>query len=124
MWRQSLQIASDEDIEEEAQEAAVADRGRTIWVRPWSQLSFPEIPPGTDRHDLMLLHTLLLHDGLPSDILDLLLPLSRGAIMERLHRLRAVGLVKIEGGLWRVTLLGYPAIRGAMADEDMLVDDF
>jgi hypothetical protein len=124
MWRQSLQIANDEDIEEEAQEAAAADRGRTIWVRPWSQLSFPEIPPGTDRHDLMVLHTLLLHDGLPADILDLLLPLSLGAIMERLYRLRAVGLIKIEDGLWRVTLLGYPAVRQAMADEDLIVDDF
>ena len=124
MWRQSLQIATDEDIEEEAQEAAAADRGRTIWVRPWSQLTFPEMPPGTDRYDLIVLHTLLLHDGLPSDILDLLLPLSRGAIMERLYRLRTAGLVKVEENLWRVTLLGYPAVRQAMADEDLLVDAF
>jgi hypothetical protein len=124
MWRQSLQIAGEEDIEEEAQEAAASDRGRTIWVRPWPQISFPEMPVGADRRDLMLLHTLLLHDGLPADILDLLLPLSLGAIMERLYRLRAVGLVKLEDGIWRVTLLGYPAIRQAMADEDLLVDDF
>lgn len=124
MWRQSLHIAGDEDIEEEAQEAAAADRGRTIWVRPWSQLSFPEMPRSADRHDLMLLHALLLHDGLPAETLDRLLPLSLGTIMERLYRLRAAGLVKLEEGLWRVTLLGYPAVRHAMVDEDLLVDDF
>jgi hypothetical protein len=124
MWRQSLHIAGDEDIEEVAQEAAAADRGRTIWVRPWSQLTFPELPPTVDRHDLMLLHTLLLHDGLPAEILDSLLPLSLGTIRERLYRLRAAGLTKLEEGLWRVTLLGYPAVRRAVADEDLLLDDF
>jgi hypothetical protein len=123
MWRQSLHIASDEDIEEEAQEAAAADRGRTIWVRPWTQLAVPELPSSADRHDLMLLHSLLLHDGLPAGVLDRLLPLSLGAVMERLYRMRAAGLVKTENGLWRITLLGYPAVRRAMADEDMLVDD-
>jgi hypothetical protein len=123
-WRQSLHIAGGEDIEEEAQEAAAADRGRTIWVRPWSQLTFPEMPTRADRHDLMLLHTLLLHDGLPAAILDRLFPQSLGQIMERLYRLRAAGLAKLEEGLWRVTLLGYPSVRRAMVDEGMLVDDF
>lgn len=124
LWRQSLQIAAGEDIEKEAQEAAAGDRGRTIWVRPWSQLALPELSSRADRRDLMLLHMLLLHDGLSSEILDRLLPLSRGAVMERLYGLRARGLVKTEEELWRVTLLGYPAVRQAIEDEDLLVDDF
>ena len=124
MWRQCLHISSDEDVEEEAQEAAAADRGRTIWIRPWSQLSFPEMPPASGPAELMLLHALLVHDGLPADLLDLLLPYSLGEIMERLYSLRSAGLVKLENGLWRVTLLGYPAVRRALADEDYLVDEF
>jgi hypothetical protein len=124
VWRQCLHIGMDEDAEEEAQEAAARDRGRTLWIRPWQEVPLPEIPRRTGTAELLLLHTLLLHDGLAADIFDLLLPFSPGEIMQRLYRLRSEGLVKLEDGLWRVTLLGYPAVRAALSDEDYLVDGF
>jgi hypothetical protein len=124
VWRQCLHIGKDEDVEEEAQEAAARDRGRTLWIRPWSEVQLPEIPRGTGTAELLLLHTLLLHDGLPADILDQLLPFSLGDIAQRLYRLRSEGLVKRENSLWRVTLLGYPAVRAALSEEDYLVDAF
>jgi hypothetical protein len=124
IWRQCLHIGTDEDAEEAAQEAAARDRGRTLWIRPWQEVLLPELPRGTDTAELLLLHTLLLHDGLPADLLDALLPFSSGDIRQRLYRLRSGGLVKEEEGLWRVTLLGYPAVRTALSDEDNLVDAF
>ncbi len=124
IWRQSLNIGTDEEVEEAAQEAAAADRGRTLWIQPWQDLRLPALPPGSGAPELLLLHALLLHDGLPADILDRLLPFSQGEIMQRLYRLRTEGLLKLEDGLWRVTLLGYPAVRTALAEEDHLVDSF
>jgi hypothetical protein len=124
IWRQCLHIGKDEDAEEAAQEAAAQDRGRTLWVRPWQEIRLPEVPRGTDTGELLLLHTLLLHDGLPADLLDALLPFSLGDIRQRLYRLRSAGLVKEETDLWRVTLLGYPAVRAALNDEDFLIDAF
>jgi hypothetical protein len=124
VWRQCLHIGTDEDVEEEAQEAAARDRGRTLWIRPLPEVRLPEISRGTGAAELLVLHTLLLHDGLPAQILDLLLPFSPGDIMQRLYRLRSGGLVKLEDGLWRVTLLGYPSVRAALSDEDYLVDAF
>lgn len=124
VWRHCLNIARGEAAEEEAQEAAAADRGRTIWVRPWPQIGFPDLPEGARTGELLLLHTLLLHDGLPAPVLDSPLPFSMPEIMQRLYRLRAAGLVKEEDGYWRVTLLGYPAVRSALAGEDFLTDGF
>lgn len=123
-WRQCLHTSKDDDVDEDAQEAASGDNGRTIWVRPWSDVAMPEVPANTAPEALMLLHTLLLHDGLPADLLDLLLPASLGGIMEQLYRLRSAGLVKLESGVWRVTLLGYPSVRATLAGEDYLVDGF
>jgi len=123
-WRHCLNIAQGEEVEEVAQEAAASDRGRTLWVRPWPQMEFPVLPPGTRSNELFLLHALLLHDGLPAAILASLLPLGTPEIMQGLYRLRSAGLVKEEEGLWRVTLLGYPAVRNALAGEDLLVDGF
>lgn len=123
-WRHCLNIARGEDAGEEAREAAADDRGPTIWVRPWSQIEFPDLPQATPTCELFMLHALLLHDGLPAPILASVLPIGRPEIVQGLYRLRSAGLVKEEGELWRVTLLGYPAVRNALDGENYLVDGF
>jgi hypothetical protein len=121
-WRHSLNIAMDQGVEEKARKAAVEDGGQTIWVRPWSQLDLPRIPQGVSHPETFLLHAILLHDGLPEEILPHLLPFSANEIKKNLLRLSTAGLLKEEEGMWRVTLLGYPAVRQYLGDEDYLVD--
>ena len=73
----------------------------------------------------IILHTLLLHDGAPAEVLELLLPLSHSQIRHALHQLREGNLVKLtDDDHWRITLLGYPAVRGFMENEGYLVDAF
>lgn len=122
IWRNTLQIAAGEDIDKDAIEAAASDRGLTIWVRPWAHMELPSVPVNTSRDELFLLHLLLLHDGLTAQSIPHLLPCAAAGIMQGMDRLRTAGLVKIEDGIWRVTLLGYPAVRQYLYDEDYLVD--
>jgi len=41
-------------VGDEAQKAVSADRGLTIWVRPWEQIGLPEIPPEISKNDLFI----------------------------------------------------------------------
>lgn len=124
IWRHSLLCPPDEGaIEEEAQEVARYDTGRTIWVKPWSQLALPTIPGEIKQPYLFVLHTLLLHKGLSLQLLLSLLPLSSMEIIQALHTLRGAGLLEVDQeGIWRVTSLGYPAVRQFLHDEGYLVD--
>lgn len=124
IWRNSLQIAGDEVIEYDALKAAAIDKGLTIWVKPWSKLDLPDIQSNIGKSEFMVLHTILLHGGLPESFINYLLPYSSTEITKNLLLLNKQGLIKEENGLWRTTLLGYPAIRQYLNNEGYLVDAF
>jgi len=124
MWRHSLRCPAEDEVEEEARDAADGDRGGTIWVRPWHRLDWPAVPAATTRSDLLVLHTLLLHGGLPDPLLTELLPFATTVILRSLQRLRACGLLEEFNGRWRVTRLGYPAVRQFLRSDGYLVDAF
>ncbi|WP_462320427.1 hypothetical protein [Halochromatium sp.] len=93
----------------------------TIWVAP--ALEF-ELPSGLDEPEALVLHALLLHDGLPVDVLEGLLPHGRFRTRALLLQLAAVDLVKPQAdGCWRVTPVAYAAVRGFLAGRRFLVDD-
>ncbi len=122
MWRQCLEMASDEAIDESSLQNATPHKPSTIWVSPWPKVALPKLTSPVDNRELIILHTLLIHSGLPMPILSELLPLSeieRNSLMERLN---SAGLVKLDDKEWRVSLLGYPSVRDNLAAEGYLVD--
>ncbi len=124
IWRNSLQIAGETAIDMDALKAAAGDKGLTIWVRPLDKIELPEVPPDITRCESFILHVLLLHAGLPDKMIRLLLPFPPDEIARGMNHLEIHGLIKLEEGVRRVSLSGYPAIRQHLYNEGYLVDEF
>lgn len=93
----------------------------TIWVAPAIEL---ELPSGLDEPEALLLHALLLHDGLPTEVLEGLLPHARFRTRALLLQLAAADVVNSgSDGCWRVTPVAYAAVRSFLAGRRFLVDD-
>ena len=122
VWRHCLNLAPEEEVEDTARDAAILDKGHTIWVRPFDKVSFPKVPPGMGQKACFILQSLLMHDGLPPDVLIELLNFDRDDLLSIIKRLSKAGLILEERGLWRVTWLGYPGVRKFLQAEDYLVD--
>ena len=125
VWLASLQTEPDERLTEEpADKGARRMAGQTVWVLPWSQLSFPSLASGAGRDEAFLLHTLLLHNGLPLKLMQRLLPLSPSQVMETLFRLEDSGLAVRGDTVWQVAPRGYPAVRQFLQGNGYLIDQF
>jgi len=124
IWRHSLKIVPDDERAWDVEDPPTRQAGRTLWVRPWSQLNLPSLPPGAGIAEAFVLHTLLLHGGLPGELLPQLLPLHATQILKSVHGLRAASLLQEEAGAWYVTALGYPAVRQFLRNEGYLVNAF
>jgi hypothetical protein len=124
VWRASLRTEPDENKAEENDIAERKISHQTVWVIPWSQLTPPELPSGAGRDEAFVLHTLLLHNGLPLELLQKLLPLSPNHVMETLFRLDESGIVVQDNSIWQVTAQGYPAVRQFLKADGYLVDQF
>ena len=122
IWRANLQSEPDEKPAEKGDDAACRIANQTVWVTPWLQIAHPCLPSGAGRDEAFVLHTLLLHNGLPLELMQRLLPLSPSQIMETLIRLEESGLAAQDEALWQVTPQGYPAVRQFLQAGDYLVD--
>lgn len=122
IWRSSLRAEPEETVEAEAEPEERTIPHETIWVTPWDQLKLPELPAGAGRDAAFLLHTLLLHNGLPTELLQQLVPLAPSQVMETLFWLEEAGLVAEANPNWQVTALGYPAARQFLQSNSYLVD--
>jgi hypothetical protein len=123
-WRASLRTEPDEKKAEETDIEEGKRLHQTVWVIPWSQLTPLELPSGAGRNEAFVLHTLLLHNGLPLEILQKLLPLSPNHVMETLFRLVESCLVVQDDTTWQVTAQAYPAVRQFLQAGGYLVDQF
>ncbi|MEA3375373.1 MAG: hypothetical protein U9R72_04145 [Chloroflexota bacterium] len=123
IWRSALSSEPVADVpdEEEADHQMV---GRTIWVTPWSRVEHPTLPSGAGWETAVVLHALLLHRGLVTEMLPRLLPMTTTRIREILNALRVAGLVSRDGELWQVTATGYPAVREFLQRNGYLTDAF
>ena len=122
VWKYSLRLAPEEEANEKVRQTAAADRGNTIWVRPWNDLDLPVLPRQMDRDLYFVLDAILLHGGLSTQLLSHLLPLAPPEILRTLHLSRAAGLLALEKGVWHIPALGYPAVRQFLASGGYLVD--
>lgn len=123
LWRQSLRSEPDEVPEKEAEEQKDSAQYTTIWVRPWDRIARLSLPSGAGRDHAFVLHALLLHNGLPANLLSQLLPLSRPEVIQTLYSLEEADILEKKDGIWQVTSLGYPAVRRFLDSEGYLTDD-
>jgi hypothetical protein len=125
IWRASLRARPAADTA--AGETAAADRHSphpTLWITPWDHLNQPELPTHLGRNHAFVLHALLLHNGLATEWLARLLPLSLDRVLEALALLQDADVLEQTGEIWRVAPRGYPVIRKFLENEHYLIDDF
>lgn len=94
----------------------------TIWIA--ADMTDPAMPMEADEDMAIILHGLLLHDGLSADVLASILPLPHHRIMSLLLRLSGCELVVRAGGNWKVSALGYATVRRFLRERDYLTDQF
>ncbi|MDI6854199.1 MAG: hypothetical protein QME75_11435 [Deltaproteobacteria bacterium] len=120
IWRHSLRFTPGPKNDDGGGDSG--EQEQTIWVTPWENLNLPGIPEENRGQLALILHTLLLHNGVSNRLLPELLPGLAAVLGQDLHKLRAAGLVELEHGEWRVTALGYPAVREFLEEGGYLVD--
>ncbi|NEX18166.1 MAG: hypothetical protein C1943_16545 [Halochromatium sp.] len=112
--------ASDKTADNAGDEAGGKPEVETIWVAPAVEL---ELPSGLDEAEALILHALLLHDGLPTEVVEGLLPHARFQTHSLLLQLAAAEVIQSEpDGCWRVTAFAYAAVRSFLAGRRFLVD--
>ena len=84
----------------------------------------PALPDNVARVNQFILHSLLLHGGLPLSSLIILLPFSRDEIQSRVAALLRVGILEVRQGRLNVTLTVYPSVRQSLLNEGFLTDAF
>lgn len=122
--RGSLLTEPSENLPEEDQIKEPGLPHQTVWVIPWNQIEFPSLPGDAGIDEAFVLHTLLVHNGLSLELLTLLLPLSSHQTRETLYRLEERGVVVVVQNVWRVSALGYMAVRHFLHNNSYLVDQF
>lgn len=121
MFLAGLRLGSGEP---ESMKGPATDSSTELWVTSPFEHEVAKIAGGFDRIDRFLLHSLLLHRGVPPALLAALLPFSRTAIQSRIHRLINTGTVELIEGRLSVTLIAYPFVRKDLQSDGFLTDRF
>ncbi|OEY67866.1 hypothetical protein BG841_01625 [Marinobacter sp. X15-166B] len=130
IWRQALQTEpeGDEDDEDDPApdpaETPETSKPCDCWVLPLDRITLPGMPGNSSRKLTHLLHAMLLHSGLSEERLALTTGLNDQEVSVSLAALRRAELVVQEGGGWRVTVLGYPAVRRRLQSDGYPLDRF
>lgn len=111
-----------EGDEQSADTSTERDGADVIWVAPAVDFA---LPTGLGESEALVLHALLLHDGLLTGILETLLPFTRTQTHQLVQQLTATDVVMLDDDAhWRVRIEAYPAVRAFLADRDFLTDAF
>ncbi|MFW6387263.1 MAG: hypothetical protein ACOC0G_01150, partial [Thermodesulfobacteriota bacterium] len=124
-WRNILRSEPESAQQEESDPDAAEhseDDVPTVWV---ASLPASPVPPddGTD-NIAFILHTLLLHRGLPEELLPRLLPMAHAHIMATLLRLRGLGIVEEHKHFWYIAPLAYVGVSTYLRERNYLMDQF
>jgi hypothetical protein len=123
IWLRALQQNGELETRESENESEAETPGRcNIRLPAWRRLTLPEAPQDA-RDQAIVLHTLLLHNGLTAELLPRLLPLSESELADSLHRLNDAGLVEALEQSWRISAAGYPVVRKLLDNEGYLTDE-
>jgi hypothetical protein len=124
LWRSALRRGPKAELAAEMAEEVTCEMGTSIWVLPWDDVRKPALPHGFGSEHALLIHTLLIHDGLPTALATELLPFSADVVARARTDLLDSGLIEDDGGTWRVSAAGYPSARGYLDGEGYLTDNF
>lgn len=124
LWRSALRRGPEAGLAAQKEAEATCELGTTIWVLPWDEVRKPALPLGFGSEHALLLHTLLIHDGLPAAVATELLPFSADLATRARMDLLGSGLMEDDGETWRVSAAGYPCARGYLDGEGYLTDNF
>ncbi|MGR8979473.1 MAG: hypothetical protein ACU84H_05205 [Gammaproteobacteria bacterium] len=125
-WREQLRSEPDADKNDPDADENMPEKDEPGEESVWVSATLPEpvLPVETDEDTAFLLHTLLLHGGLPASLLPELLPLSPHRCMALLLRLRNSGVVKCRKDRWNVAEPSYMNVRKLLHGRDYLTDGF
>lgn len=90
---------------------------------PWARLARPSLERRARFEEVAVLHSLLLHGELSTDVLDRVLPFGRAALSRCLAGLSAARLVEDHADEWRVSAIGYPTVRRELVSAGLPADD-
>lgn len=130
-WRKQLRSEPDQDQKDRcdddedscpARERAGQIANDIVWVA--QDLVTPALPIEADEDVAFVLHALLLHRGLTTDLLALQLPVARTRIASQLLRLQALGLLVRHDAWWHVAPLAYSTVREYLDTRGYLIDAF
>lgn len=100
-----------------------ADRdGETVWLSAVRHDAALPVEKGEGM--AFILHTLLLHNGLPASLLPALLPQPEHRIASHVLQLQALGIVTLAGERWRISAAAYPVVREFLRRRGFLRDAF
>lgn len=108
IWRASLRVNSEKDLVL-SEKGENGERVQTLWISELRDFTLP------DRHDqkaLLVLQTLLIHNGLSLEEIDLTVPNSQYSNV--LSALVKAGMVDKVGGIYHCVPAAYPAIRDGL----------
>lgn len=121
-WRQRLRAEPESEEAERSSEEPHRSGADVVWLADAIE---DQVPPAEQADDgLLILHALLLHNGLAGRLLPEVLPLPQAQIASLLWRMEALGLVECADDHWRVTALGYATARRMLRERTYLVDGF
>jgi hypothetical protein len=124
LWRKALRMEPDKTMADTSLSQTPSDMKTTIWVLPWDKLNHPALPSPISPESSILLHSLLLHNGLSQAVLAEILPFSPSVITRAALVLKDAGLIEEHQGLWNVSPAGYPIVRQYLNGEGYLTDQF
>lgn len=123
-WRNGLKAVPDETLDEQVKEEDRQIPFETVWVTPWEERQQLALPTSTGHEEAFVLHALLLHAGLPYDLLCKVLPVSSNPLMQTLSILERSGFVARQEEIWQVTPEALPGARQYLQDQGYFVDVF
>lgn len=123
-WRERLRAEPDPEQagHRDEQEESAEGEGDVVWLT--EEVEDPVLPSDMAEDGALLLHALLIHNGLPAWLLPELLPIPGDRVASLLGRLEALGIIESEGEMRRVAALGYATARERLRERGYLVDAF
>ncbi len=125
-WRQRLRALPDSTAELGETASETPENPEPNIEMIWVSATQPELtlPIEANEDVALVLHALLLHNGLSEAALTEVLPLARHQCIGIVLRLQRLSLLELNETRWHVTALAYELVRNWLYGRGFLIDDF